>query len=168
MSGMPITSHDTVGALMAASRSPPALEGVLGFLRLLWALDHGMHLCSRRMQQERGITGQQRLVVRILSKSPAMSPSELADALHLHSSTVTGLLKRLERDGFVRRRPDPRDGRRIVVGLTSKGQRTAVPGPHTIEALVAKALAVFPAAKIEAAEELLRTLANVLMRDAER
>jgi hypothetical protein len=36
-----------------------------------------------------------------------------------------------------------------------------------VEALVARALAVFPAAKIEAAEEVLRTMANVLVREVE-
>jgi MarR family transcriptional regulator, organic hydroperoxide resistance regulator len=165
---MPTICHGTVRDVMAATRSsPPALDGVLGFLRLLWALDHGMHLVSRRMHVEKGITGQQRLVVRIVSESPHISPSELADALHLHSSTVTGLVKRLEGSGFVKRRPDPADGRRVVIALTAKGQRAAAPGAHTIEALVERALAVFPAAKIEAAEEVLRTVANVLMREVE-
>jgi DNA-binding MarR family transcriptional regulator len=152
---------------MSEPADVPRLDGVLGFLRLLWALDHGLQLVSRRMFAERGVTGQQRLLIRIVATSPAITPGQLADVLHLHPSTVTGLLKRLQRQGLLRRQPHPSDGRRVIVTLTEKGRRAAAPGAHTVEALVARALAVFPAAKIEAAEEVLRTMANVLVREVE-
>lgn len=102
-----------------------------------------------------------------MATSPAITPGQLADVLHLHPSTVTGLLKRLQRQGLLRRQPHPSDGRRVIVTLTEKGRRASAPGTHTVEALVARALAVFPAAKIEAAEEVLRTMANVLVRELE-
>ena len=37
--------------------------------------------------------------------------------MHVHPSTLTGILKRLERQGLVERRADPRDGRRALFGV---------------------------------------------------
>ncbi|HET9949933.1 MAG TPA: MarR family transcriptional regulator [Longimicrobiales bacterium] len=45
------------------------------------------------------------------------SPSELADATGLTSGATTALLDRLERAGYVERRPDPEDRRRVRVRL---------------------------------------------------
>jgi DNA-binding MarR family transcriptional regulator len=149
------------------SGEPPAIGGVLGFLRGVWALDHALQRVSKRMEAERGLTGQQRLLVRVLSLHPRLAPGQLAEMLHLDPSTVTGIVKRLEQRGFLRRLPDPRDGRRVIVVLTARGAKAAVPDERTIEALAERALAVFPRKKIEATEEVLQALTNVLEREVE-
>jgi DNA-binding MarR family transcriptional regulator len=50
------------------------------------------------------------------------SPGELAADLELSSGAMTSRLDRLERQGFVRRLPDPEDRRAIVVELTPEGE----------------------------------------------
>jgi DNA-binding MarR family transcriptional regulator len=50
------------------------------------------------------------------------TPAELADRASVSRATITGLLDTLERDGFVRREPDPTDRRQMSVHLTQKGQ----------------------------------------------
>ena len=59
-----------------------------------------------------------------LLEGPA-TPSQLADRLALARSTVSRLLERLEGEGWIRRRPDPDDGRSCQVVLTATGRRTA-------------------------------------------
>jgi DNA-binding MarR family transcriptional regulator len=49
------------------------------------------------------------------------SPGELAEDLEISSGAMTSRLDRLERQGFVRRLPDPEDRRGIVVELTPAG-----------------------------------------------
>lgn len=44
-----------------------------------------------------------------------LSPSELARRTGIHRATVTGILDRLERDGWVRRERDEEDRRAVVV-----------------------------------------------------
>jgi DNA-binding MarR family transcriptional regulator len=39
----------------------------------------------------------------------------------LTQPAITSLVSRLERDGLVERRPDPRDGRAVLVALTAAG-----------------------------------------------
>jgi DNA-binding MarR family transcriptional regulator len=51
------------------------------------------------------------------------TPAELADAAGVTRATMTGLVDTLERDGFVKREPDPNDRRMISVRLTSGGER---------------------------------------------
>jgi MarR family transcriptional regulator, organic hydroperoxide resistance regulator len=97
-----------------------------------------------------------------------LSLGQLANLLHLDPSTVTGIVKRLQKRGMVRRLADPADGRRVRIGLTDRGRRLSGSDPRTVEALVEKALSVFPRAKVDATAEVLRTLTNVLERETER
>ena len=54
------------------------------------------------------------------------TPAELADAAGVTRATMTGLIDTLERDGFVRREPDPMDRRMMSVRLTEKAERFLV------------------------------------------
>ena len=92
-----------------------ALGEVLDFMRLLWALDHALQKRSKQMQAELGITGPQRLVIRIVGRFPGIPAGQLAGILHLHPSTLTGILARLEHRGLITRRSDPRDRRRTLL-----------------------------------------------------
>ncbi len=51
------------------------------------------------------------------------TPAELADAANVTRATMTGLVDTLERDGFVKREPDPDDRRMMSVRLTTRGDR---------------------------------------------
>ena len=94
----------------------------IDFLRLIWAVDHALQRRSKSMAATLGITGPQRLVIRIIGRFPSIHARQLADILHLHPSSLTALLKRLERRDLVRRWPDERDRRRWLLGLTRQGQ----------------------------------------------
>ena len=51
----------------------------------------------------------------LISRHGPLSPSTIARRTGLHAATVTGILDRLERDGWVARERDPEDRRGIVV-----------------------------------------------------
>jgi DNA-binding MarR family transcriptional regulator len=53
-----------------------------------------------------------------------LSPGELLVQTLVASGTMTNRLDRLERRGFVRRRPDPNDRRSVRVRLTGRGRAT--------------------------------------------
>lgn len=52
-----------------------------------------------------------------------LSPTELYRALMRTSGAITHRLFRLERAGLIRRMPEPRDGRSMLVELTTEGRR---------------------------------------------
>ncbi len=53
--------------------------------------------------------------------------AELARALDIEQPTMAATLDRMERDGLIRREPDPEDGRRRRVLLTQKARALRVP-----------------------------------------
>jgi DNA-binding MarR family transcriptional regulator len=128
-------------------------------MRLLWAIDHGLQQRSKRMTALLGVTGPQRLVIRVLGRFPGLSAGRLAEVLHLHPSTLTGILDRLERKGLLTRRTDPEDRRRVVLGLTAVGRRLDVDSRGTIESLVTEALAERSPRQVQAAREVLAAVA---------
>ena len=113
---------------------------VLRFLELLWAVAHGLERTSKRMTRDLGVTGPQRLVLRVVGLFPGMSAGELAGILHVHASTLTGVLRRLETQGLLRRLAHPGDRRRAVLHLTPRGARANLTRAGTVEAAVADGL----------------------------
>jgi DNA-binding MarR family transcriptional regulator len=68
-----------------------------------------------------GLTYSQYLVMLVLWERTSVNVSDLRACLHLDNGTVTPLLKRMERAGFVTRRRDADDERRVIVALTPLG-----------------------------------------------
>ena len=117
------------------------------------------------MESDIGVTGPQRLAIRVIARSPLITPSQLAAALHLHRSTVTGILKRLEARGFVERVADPADGRSRTLALTPPGHAVDARSAGTAEAAVRRALQRFEESEIAVASRVLRVVAGELVRD---
>jgi len=142
----------------------------IDFLRLVWAVDHALQRRSKSMAAVLGITGPQRLVIRIIGRFPSIQARQLAEILHLHPSSLTALLKRLERRGLIRRQSDARDRRRWLLGLTRQGQVLNRDTPGTIEAAVQRTLRSTAAHELDGARVVLSTLARELLRggDIER
>ena len=144
--------------------TPPALPigDALEFLRLVWAVDHELLRRSKSMAAELGITAPQRLLIRIIGRFPSIHARQLADILHLHPSSLTALLKRLERRGLIRRRADGRDRRRWLLGLTRRGQQLNRETPGTVEAAVQRTLQTTRGRDVEGARVVLTRLAREL------
>jgi DNA-binding MarR family transcriptional regulator len=113
--------------------SPNALE----FMQVLWALNHGLEATSKRMNARLGVTGLQRLVVRLVGKTPGVSAGGLATALHVHPSTLTAVLKRLEQRRAIQR---TRDGRSVRFNLLAEGERINSVRLGTVESAMERAL----------------------------
>ena len=57
-----------------------------------------------------------------LYEEDGLSQSELCERVRVEQPTMANTLRRMERDGLVRRLPDPNDGRRAVVTLTERAR----------------------------------------------
>lgn len=136
----------------------PALE----FMRLLWDLDNHLQTASKRMADELGVTGPQRLAIRMIGLHTSLTATELAEHLHLHKSTVTGVVARLEKRRLIKRTADPTDGRVHHFTLTAEGQQLNRQKAGTIEARVAAALETMAARDLAAARRVLAKLAAAL------
>jgi MarR family transcriptional regulator, organic hydroperoxide resistance regulator len=112
----------------------------LTFLRALWRLNHLLERQSRLMARELGVTFPQRTVVRLVGRSPGISPGELAEFLHIDPGTLSTILRGLEKRGLIIRGSDPEDRRRVQIRLTEAGTALETPVPGTVEAVVTSVL----------------------------
>lgn len=69
-----------------------------------------------------GLTFPQYLVILELLDGAPLSVGSLGGRLDMDTGTITPLVKRLEAAGLVTRRRDPKDERRVIVDLTSRGR----------------------------------------------
>lgn len=123
--------------LLEAAREFPDLDpsAAEAFLQLLRASDEAYGLNARNMAAH-GISAGRFSVLMLLwrgdrtrcAAGPAAgdcgprTPASLADACGVTRATMTGLIDTLERDGFVKREPDPADRRMMTVQLTPKAE----------------------------------------------
>ncbi len=142
-----------------------ALGPTLEFMRLLWALDHALHKRSKRMARRQGITGPQRLALRVIGQMPHMSAGLLADILKLHPSTLTGVLERLRRGRLLTREVDSSDRRRVHLALTPHGRHVSRVSRESVEYAIGEVLGRATALHVESAAELLRALVRELEAD---
>jgi DNA-binding MarR family transcriptional regulator len=124
----------------AAEKADGGLGEALEFMRLLWSVDHVLQRTSKQMDRTLGVTGPQRLVVRILGRNPGLSAGEVAQTLRIHPSTLTGILKRLEQRKIIRRVTDPTDRRRVFLHLHGLGETINAARAGTVEEAVERVL----------------------------
>lgn len=131
-------------------------------MQLLWAVAHGLERASKRMKSEVGVTGPQRLVLRVVALFPGLSAGEVAGILHVHPSTLTGVVQRLESQGLLVRAEDSLDRRRVALRLTRAGSRVNAARRGTVELAVARTLHGAGAPDRAAAQRVLGRLARRL------
>ena len=140
------------------------LGQALDFLRVLWAINHGLATTSRYMKSKYGVTGRQRLIIQVVNEFPGISAGDLAKVLHLDPSTLTGVLQQMSQRGLLQLHPDARDRRRLRIQLTPKGRRMSHIAVGAIEAAVSKTLSRVSPSKLKATREVLSMLADNLDR----
>lgn len=69
-----------------------------------------------------GLTVPQYFALHMIERlGPDVTMGEIAEAIQAPASSITSIVDRLERDGFVERRPHPADRRSVVACLTPAG-----------------------------------------------
>jgi DNA-binding MarR family transcriptional regulator len=150
-------------SLVRAER-PQLVGETLRFMQKLWDLTHALNVSSKRMARTLGVTGPQRLVIRVLGQSPEMSASDISRTLGIHPSTLTGILARLHRAGTIERRIDTVDRRRVRFRLTARGVRVDQERKGTVEAAIRRALGRANGSTVDTAVRLLDTVTEELGR----
>jgi DNA-binding MarR family transcriptional regulator len=69
-----------------------------------------------------GLTYTQYITFMVLWEQDGLTVGEIGSRLRLDNGTLTPMLKKMEKQGYVDRRRDPGDERRVLVHLTDRGR----------------------------------------------
>lgn len=108
-----------------------------------------------------GLTPSQYFVFNALWMADGITVSELGERVFLDSSTLTGVIDRMERNGYVERRPNPDDRRSVLVFLTAKAREVGARIPKLADELDANLRRLFSQEEMETFERVLRSLAEM-------
>jgi MarR family transcriptional regulator, organic hydroperoxide resistance regulator len=97
----------------------------------------------------------------VLWKEDGLKVVELGRRSGLETSSMTGLIDRMERDGLLERRDDPSDRRVQLIYLTQKGREVMQPALAAVDQVLADVFEGIPQEDLSKATDVLkRVLAN--------
>lgn len=115
-----------------------------------------------RCLRDYALTPEQWQTLASLWAKGALSPTELAHVTLQDLPSISRMLSRMEENGWVRRVPDPDDGRSFRVELTKDGRRLERVLPATLTEHFDAELAEFPESRQKRLLQLLQELREVL------
>ncbi|MCF6249572.1 MAG: MarR family transcriptional regulator [Desulfobacula sp.] len=89
-------------------------ESIIRFYEKLFSREHAV-------AKDTGLSPQQNHTIDIVGSTGSIRMKSLAKKLSVTTGTLTVMIDRLEKSGFVYREKDPRDGRGFNINLTQKG-----------------------------------------------
>ena len=107
---------------MTTAPDPPQLRTVLALRQLGSALA----ATNRAVGGALGIKDTDLAVLDVLHQEGPLTPTQLARRTRTHPATMTGVLGRLERGGWIERRPDAADRRSVRIRAAGAGRLAEV------------------------------------------
>ncbi len=123
-----------------------------------------INLESKKIQKDHGVSIPQILCLECLKNSPNFQATQksIRDQLNLNSSTVTGIIGRLEKKGMLARLPKIGDKRTTLIALTSVGDNLLKATPDLLQQRLALKLKKVSDQELELIGKSLDILVNML------
>ena len=119
---------------------------------------------SKKIQKEYGVSIPQVLCLNFLHETVnyQATQGEIKKFLNLNSSTVSGIVNRLEKKGLIARLPKSGDKRVVNIALTSAGDKLLGSIPSLLHEQLSEKLQKLDDSEIKKVEESLKTLVQLL------
>ncbi|MDX8341048.1 MarR family transcriptional regulator [Draconibacterium sp. IB214405] len=119
---------------------------------------------SKKIQKEHGVSIPQVLCLSFLNESPnyQSTQGEIRKYLNLNPSTVSGIINRLEKKGFLARLPKTGDKRVVNITLTSAGHKLLSSIPSLLHEQLSEKLLQLNESELATVEAGLNTLVKIL------
>ena len=119
---------------------------------------------SKKIQKEYGVSIPQVLCLNFLHDSPNFQSTqdEIRKFLNLNSSTVSGIINRLEKKGLLARLPKSGDKRLVNIALTSAGDKLLNTIPSLLHEQLSDKLKKLEENELKKVEESLEVLIKLL------
>ncbi len=107
---------------MSSAAMPETVAKRLGYA--VKRMQHALRLSMDDALRPAGLTAPQYAILCAVEAEAGLSNARLARAAFVTPQTMQGMLANLERDGAIRRHPDPHNGRILRTELTPLGRDT--------------------------------------------
>ncbi|MAY15340.1 MarR family transcriptional regulator [Thalassolituus sp. TMPB967] len=104
-------------------------EVLVALRRIIRATD----LHSRQLSKIAGLTAPQLLILQLLRQHTELTVGEVAQRVSLSQATVTTIIDRLEKRGFVKRERGSADKRKVYVYLTPEADAVLLNAPKPLQ-----------------------------------
>lgn len=108
-------------------KSDEMLEGddVTNIIRAIRKVIQGFSVQSKRQFRRSGLTMPQLLALRAIASANVkeVTAAYIAPRVQLSAATITGVLDRLEKHGYISRKRTSSDRRKVCLTLTAKGRK---------------------------------------------
>jgi DNA-binding MarR family transcriptional regulator len=133
-------------------------------VQVLRPLRRALVRATRAVEGLPSLTEAQVALLRVLVRAGPLSPARVAAELHLARSTVSNLVKELDGEGLVDRRPSALDGRSVVLAPTGRARELFETFNSARGTVLSRALAEIPAEDRERLAAALPSLRRLLER----
>ncbi|MBW2009448.1 MAG: MarR family transcriptional regulator [Deltaproteobacteria bacterium] len=133
-----------------------------GIIFSIRRLMQARELYKKELNKKYQISASQLNCLISLYENGPLPPSQIAKHMLVESSTVTGVVDRLERKGFVIRTRSSSDRRVITVQLTPEGEAMAKSAPPPIQQKILDGLSALSDEETASIAHALRTLTSML------
>lgn len=117
---------------------------------------------SQEVSKKFGITGPQLWALKALFAAGALSLGDLSNKMYLHPSTVSGVVDRLEKKGYVVRDRGQKDRRVVTVALTPQGKRLVKKAPNPIQGKMVHGLRKLEARRLNSIYAAIQKLVEIM------
>lgn len=124
-------------------------ERVKELIFLIRKLMQGTELYTKQLNKEYHISAAQLSCLLSLYENGPLPPSHIAKYMMVKSSTVTGVVDRLEQKGLVTRLRNSPDRRVITIELTENGKKLAENAPPPLQRKIIYGLKKLPNSEIK-------------------
>lgn len=122
-----------------------------------------LHLQHAHAQLEPiGVFPGQAPIMFVLMKQSQLTQKEIAKRLCVRAATLTTMLQRMEKSGFIERHTDPQDQRKIRVSLTSHGEKIAKKARGIVQVMESEMFVGLDEEELRILHQLLTVMENNL------
>lgn len=143
----------------------PPLDNTDPTTEIMWLIRRLMQaaeLYTKELDKKYNVSTPQLSCLLALRDYGPLPPSQIAKYIMVNSSTVTGIIDRLEQKGFVDRSRTSPDRRVITISLTEKGKDLTQNAPPPLQKKMVEGLMKLPAREIKQIAQALRKLTSLL------
>lgn len=147
---------------MTIDRQKPTAEQLEDLTKSMRGFGSRTVLYQQTVAASLGIANNDFLSVDILHEKGPVTAGELAKLTGLTTGSVTALIDRLEKNGYVRRQPDPQDRRKVIIAPLYEHKEEVSNTYMLLHAAMVALASTYTNAELEIITQFLRKAGTVL------